>query len=1195
MDPQQVFLDRFKTSGEAESIWLKHIFSFVTEHVHPVASGSAGDDAFSGGAACPVQMSVCVVKAIRENSSVTHSLPVSYRPVSILELMSQQHLACVSNLSWTTNQQRVWSEEAELCLPGHRALPRVHLLLIGCLREGRSGEWRLTDASGSIRCDCVCPSPLWLDRPVFLPHWNYIPHHASGPGVELVGSPVLLCPPGGGVKLDRVAGVSEADGFLHSRTRGQRLSVCGHVASVCPLLVVAGTTFFCFSLSGDCLSVPVLVKGRQLWWSQCVCVGQRVCVTALRGCVLRGWRGNNVLCVTDGSEIHTAAHNHDPLSSGPPLLVTSHTDNETCEGGAVQSTARLKLSRVISYQGTVTEVVSEGAGLYVIDHTVGLCLAYQPTLRRSLRAGDLVELHHVHFLYRSCPDFPPTILCTCLRSSLRVTTFSKVGGGPPGMGCPSDGVLAKLLLEKSMGVSEYLWTCHLSSQLSHSLAPSVLKQQCVCVLSWKIMECVWGRGRGGRRDIYSEMLDEPHTCPLTQYSVDPRVHQYSSISALTQSLQSYCWSSMSLSSLLPSGGSSLSSAQINSALAWSCKTLSSDPQTGYGPWRRPLLLVGMLELPSQTSEHAMHLRDGTGAVHCVVTETRDEEEGGQGAAFNTAWIGCLVCVHKFTMVMERFIQSEFPSIQYLDQHKYITHKHCRVYLQFSLDHLNILSPSIAMVTHLQQQRVESCDDVTWRAHTVPEGTVEAQRGDSSPMAIHPVCGSFRPCVSMVIRVEDKEGVAWRNVGAKLREQQVGVAQCFSLRASVIGPIISWGRDPRNGPITKREADANLDKKVVLVFTGVSVRWFPLLQPRVFYRLTAVNTQDPRILIGCRDPRWSGLDRHRKSTLLLQPGWRFHTLPLPLLKYTQPLSPSVPSVSDVIDCRSEVVCFRALVSDRISLVDRTSNPGDTNSGVRLTVCDQTGRSLQVYLDLSDISYPPGMLPGNTLLLSAFQRKISRSGHVYCSNLPISSITVVSLGVASSVRPPAPMVHLGTWAGSSQQGCAVGQVRGHGVCFLFLQLQWSCSHCGGVSRQSCSSPRCRSTSSVFQSKAKMVVDDGTGEAHVWFSGVLVRHLLRLSDSRWEGLQRALRVKGHLRIYPRGHNLVSDSDDALVRFLLCLCSSDIVCRQVILTCRKLSQQRPEEVKRFSRGHRDFMTRMTPPLQLTCLDISSNATCLK
>lgn len=43
-------------------------------------------------------------------------------------------------------------------------------------------------------------------------------------------------------------------------------------------------------------------------------------------------------------------------------------------------------------QGTVTRVVSAGAGLYVMDREVGLCLAYQPSLRRELRVGDSVQV-----------------------------------------------------------------------------------------------------------------------------------------------------------------------------------------------------------------------------------------------------------------------------------------------------------------------------------------------------------------------------------------------------------------------------------------------------------------------------------------------------------------------------------------------------------------------------------------------------------------------------------------------------------------------------------------------------------------------------------------------------------------------------------------------------------------------------------
>ncbi|XP_025761251.1 CST complex subunit CTC1 [Oreochromis niloticus] len=180
------------------------------------------------------------------------------------------------------------------------------------------------------------------------------------------------------------------------------------------------------------------------------------------------------------------------------------------------------------------------------------------------------------------------MLCTCLGSSLRVTAFSRVGGSPPDNRCPGDGALPRLLLQRNTDVSDYLWTCHLSSQLAHSLVQGVWRQQCVCLLSWRLMETQSRPGGRGRRDIYSEMLDEPHTCPVTQYSVSSAVRRYLGVSELLESLQTDCWSSAPLSSLLP----------------------------GLCVRQRPLLLVGVLELPSQTSEfkHSMQLRDATGAA-----------------------------------------------------------------------------------------------------------------------------------------------------------------------------------------------------------------------------------------------------------------------------------------------------------------------------------------------------------------------------------------------------------------------------------------------------------------------------------------------------------------------------------------------------------------------------------------------------
>ncbi|XP_038134059.1 CST complex subunit CTC1 isoform X3 [Cyprinodon tularosa] len=1254
----QSFMDRVGTSSEAESMWLQNLSTFIHQHLDPGPCGSAhsAEVQSAAGGSCDHSLEELIASAVEkiQESSSSGGLPVSYRLLSISELLSQQRLACVSNLSWSTNQHRAWTEEAELSLPGHRALPRVHLLLIGWLREGRGGEWRLVDGSGSVRCELIRPSPLWMDRPVFLPHWNYIPHDATGQNqdrgsLELIGSPVLLCPRAeqplatdpGGAELNGAVSVREAAALLRTRVRGQRLSVFGQVSSVCPLLEVSGSCFFFFSLMEDDQTVPVLVKGSRLWWSQCVCVGDSVSVSALRVCLMRGWRGKQLLSVAEGSHLHTGyaqlhtpihtgdaqlhtpihtgdAHLHTQLHTGDAHLHTqlhtghsqSHHQHQSHPGripteeagpvlhsdrllmdqeeaepeeDAVQSAARIRRSRVISYQGTVTEVISEGAGLYVMDRKVGLCLAYQPSERRKLRAGDQVELHQVHFLYRPCPDLPPSMLCCCLGSSVRVTAFSRVGGASAGRCCPGDGVLPRLLLQKNRGMDQYLWSCHLASQLSNSLLPappSPAPPQCVCLLSWKLSETLWTSRGPGARDIYSEMLDVPHSCPLSQ--VDSSVPQLLSISELLQSLRSSCWSSVSLSSLLPSGGSSLSSSQINSALSWSCRTLTSDPQTGDGLRPRPLLLVGVLQLPSQRSafRQTLQLRDATSAVGCVVTETAEEEDGGQRASFNTAWIGCLVCVRRFTMVTERFLQSEFPSYQHLDQDRFITSRTSRVYLQFSLDHLLILSPSVSMVTHLRRKRQESGCDVT-------QGTAADEDGADVTMTTVPEDGASQDCVSVVIQVMAKGGVAWRNTRTMTNEEGAGLDLGFSTTALLIGPAVCWGRDPKNEPMMQREVEPQRKEEVLLLFSGGSARWFPVLHSGCFYRLTAANTQqDPSVLIGCRVHSKKGVELHADSTLQVQPDWRFYTLTRPLLlpTWTQAPPPLVMSVSQVLDCRSETVTFMGLISDRLSLMDGKEHAGPRTSGVRLTVCDQSGWSLSVYLDLSHAPHPPGLLPGNRVLLSRFLRKLSRSGGVYCSQSPASCVTVMSLGDSCRLAPPppSPSMHLAQWAVSS---CVQAQVRGHVVCFLFLELQWSCSLCGSVYKQVCSS-QCGSSSAVFQSRTKLVMDDGTAEAQVWLSGKQVQSLLRLADPQWEGLQRAVRVRGHISVTPRGRSLGTDGDseDVLLHFLLSLCSSDVIRQQVSLTCRKLTNQSSEEVRRFNRGDRDFLTRMPRPLQLTC-----------
>ncbi|CAL9694165.1 unnamed protein product [Knipowitschia caucasica] len=1187
------FLDRFGGCGDAEAQWLQKLFVFVRDHVCPDSAPSV------------CGLSLELVRVLKENSP-SGTLPLSYSLVSVSELLSQQRVPCVSCLTWSTNQHRAWMRDSEL-IAGLRPLPRVKLLLIGSLGRERGPDLSLKDATGEVACQSQVPLQSGsLDTPVFLPHWNYIPHNTPGL-LELVAPPLLLCPAPPQQPLDSVTeGVGHLtvyqaaallfrhqnsgrapDGSGRGLCRGGRVSVSGLVSAVCPLLDISGTSFFIFCLTQNQTSVNVIVKDS-LWWSRSMHVDMRVHVTQLRVCTLRSRRGVRVLSSTDQSQL--CVQTEDQLES----RVQSQDQSQLCvqtedqSEGRVQSQDQsqpaskdtqpqnqpfdqsgLRRSTVINYKGTVTEVLSRGAGLYVIDSKVGLCLANQPLPTRRIRPGDVVQVSNVHVLRRPSPDHAPIMLCCCLRSGVTITAFS------PGYRsdeeeeepCPGDGVLPRILLQKEVDVAEYLWMCHVTERLRNSLSP---QGQCLCLVSWSILQSLTTNRTSRRRDIYGEMMDTPHHCPVTTYGSASSLPHVLSLESLHAGLLARCWSSLSLRSLLPSDGQSMNCSQLNAALSWSQVSQRSqnpdpklDPRPDQG--ERPLVVVGLLQLPSPESEAlSLVLQDATMAVPCVVTEGRLHQGPGQGpgqgpdqdrreqtAFFSSAWIGCLVCVRHFTMVTERFIQSDFPSFNHLEQEHFISQKQARVYLQFSLDQVTVLSPSDSMAA-LQEAESEEPD-------------VKKRKTDCSQG------GGVTGCVSVVIRAEQKQGVAYRNVGA-------GSTLSFNLRAAVIGPVVSWGRDPKNRPITEREMTTTGEKtNMSLSFSGASSRWFPLLQDDCYYRLVAPGTQDPSVLIGCTVAGQTGVELHADSALQVLSDWRIHTVPRPLNE--APESCDLGSLSNVISSTSALVSFTALVSDRVGVSDRSKT---SQTGARLTVCDDGGRSLHVYLDTGHAPFIPGLLPGNRLRFSRLQRKVSRAGSVYCCWLPVSSVCIVSTQSQSAAPPQFPMMLLGLWM--QEGGVSVARVRGQLVCVLFLQLQWSCSLCERRFTTNCSGPQCTSSSAVFQAKAKVVLEDGSAEAHVFFYNALVQTVLRLDDSQWAGLQRAVKVKGHIQVTPRGRGLSVTGPDQLLLQLLLSLSAEVLFGSVTLTCRRQRSSRPGDLRRVVRGDRDFMTRVTPPLQLTC-----------
>lgn len=112
-----------------------------------------------------------------------------------------------------------------------------------------------------------------------------------------------------------------------------------------------------------------------------------------------------------------------------------------------------------------------------------------------------------------------------------------------------------------------------------------------------------------------------------------------------------------------------------------------------------------------------------------------------------------------------------------------------------------MSPSVAMETHLRVKGEESGEEEEEEKETVAR---KRRRTTDDPEPLRPLRPSPVPattCVSVVLRVEQKTGVMWRE----------DAEASFSVTATVIGPVKAWGRDPKNRPM--KDFETGNEKKV----------------------------------------------------------------------------------------------------------------------------------------------------------------------------------------------------------------------------------------------------------------------------------------------------------------------------------------------------------------------------------------------
>ncbi|XP_053319383.1 CST complex subunit CTC1 [Spea bombifrons] len=1095
------------------------------------------------------ELSDAIVRCLR---GLCPQLPLSYSFTPVSQLVSLQHSPCVSLLGWGTERFQAWSAEGQKHARDppsatDKVLPRARLLLLGYVTDEPPGDGSqhdgslyFQDGSGSIPCEMSHLDLSLIGALVLLPCWSYIPSCppvSSGGYIEVLEPPLRIFPPPPSEDKSDPASLpalTPTSALLHlhdrSRSRKERVSVSGKLASVTSFLNVRQKVFF-FFLEDSETSVPVIVQTpSKLSWYHALCVGKTYKVTSLTVFTLRGSQqrvfavggSSCLLCLPPPLLPLPVAYAKEEAEDRAPLsdVKNDHRPQQRPKGD------KEKVSKILSYKGVLTRVLDARAGLYELDRKVTLCTAYLQLLSRGrgLREGATVEVSDAHFQQSPSPLFPTIVLSCCLRSRLRVVEFSRLCS--PCLPASVAGYLhVHLLLQYRLALPEYLWVSDIMEKLRQKLCPRYVTQRCLSgsvssgtpgiaenLLSQTLSSFSNPKQRS-ERHLHEEVFGDPHNCPLQTYS--PMTPPWCIIPFAK------------LPSLVSNSRPSQTDDPIQD-LHWSSSSLCSQDLLD-----RPVL-VGVFHVSSSGS---LKLKDQTDSLTCMVLPRAP-----------IAWIGCVLEVRRYRVVSER-IQNKGKSE---GQRK-------KTYVLFLACDVRILHP------------YHSCP-------FCPQST-----SSLSPSSKKSRVDGPRPC--RLFLVEALEGQLPDHDG-RLR---------FQARAVWLGaPRLL---DDAEGE--KREQDQHT--KIALIFSRSSVRWHHFLLPNRAYRLIANGATDLGIFNGpSKQP-----PKIQQSLCLSVPGeWTLQDVETskPLLTPEEPLSVeealklnstgSLLSVNGVMTQRSMCDMQNTrLISSRTRVPETFLPPGVS---LKVTLGDCVSQAcVSVYMDLSWVPYPLGLLPGATLSLQGMERKVSRTGNVYLRSTPVTCVRVLSLPAEHSLQAlPPPLVLFAQLPGlpaPRRTVCSVSHV-------LSMTLYWECSLCRDIfTKGACSrSPTCSSQSGAFRARASVKAEDGSGEALLHLQDEAVLVMLGVSDRLWEALKTRVLSTGKVIAKNRGRNcdLTSEekSEDVLQCYLTSVMSRPAVSRPLIATFTQrgcVSGSLRTEMMRFTRGERDYITQVPAARNLHCLHL--------
>ncbi|XP_019382891.1 PREDICTED: CST complex subunit CTC1 isoform X2 [Gavialis gangeticus] len=954
-----------------------------------------------------------------------------------------------------------------------------------------------------------------------------------------------------------------------------KLNVAGELARLSSLLCINHKTFFflflkCFT-SAAC--VPVLVqKPAQLAWHHVLKLGHGYVLTALSMSGLK-MSGHKVFVTSFSSCLrpyHAEQVKEQPLDGGwqeGPI-------QPVCPQASVQLSSLLELryedkrpvltkeSKILSYVGTITRVLNAQAGLYELDNKVCLCLAYQQLLyfARGLRPGACVELRDIHLLQKPLGSFHSIVLGACLHSTVLLKDFSRLSTFHQPV-ASSGNLYLELLFRYNLSLPLYLWVVSLIEMLEQRFSPFFGRRQLLLFSKHQspgvaekflvpLLDAVVP-SKNQARNIYSEILGEIHECPLHQYQPLEPPCQAPALSLLCsmaekKSLETFCPSQL----LLPLDAQHMGTQELNCRLAWSYSTFSAES------FQPRMVLLGVLRVSSKSS--SLQLQDHSGVLPCVICR-RD------GSPFaDTALIGSLLQVETYQLVVEMFLQSDFPSWEQLLNLEHVREKKTSLYVQFYFEDAQILSHPKPLTGERPASRGSLClgkkDDGNPKVELdspdakVPklEGT-EAGTSSKEYCARDPGSTSRASCVSRLFLVTQKEGLMPRNYmpSGEGHEEKQELQPSFQATAVWMGKPRLWAnpREIRSLPESEQTTDhmegSETQQRVLLLFMGKSSRWFPVLHPNGLYQIVVPHCTDLGVF----------------KQLCLPP--------VPERVLDQSCCPSCLSVPDTWHLQHETW-------------------------------------------ISCLAYP--QLVPESVLLSMGQRVSSipdlfspRFHNVYCTYVASSCIRIIALPVPGVLLPPSPK-----GAASSPplvllsslllQPCSLSHAQAfcHLSHVLALSLHWICSLCCSIFREGrCTrqSPPCPSYTGVSQASARILVEDGTGEALVQCRNQQVVAALGLNSAEWEAVQSCVQSRGSISIQLGGTSAgtacVEEPDDLLVWYLRSLCRSPVACRPILLTFSldrkpsKIPQPVTLQLRRFLGTEVEFMSQVGPRPILTSLNI--------